>query len=290
MKNSSFVEFLIFFCFVAFIAAMMNMEVDLEGVSSGADADNKDNMYNLFEQQVQWEDRLDRLSPVGTVEHDSKPETNLFGIVLTATYQDVNNDDLIYAWEHLSSWDNSDSRESFDTPITFTPNNSLSKVECEVVAGIHEFQVTVTDTYGEESKEVVTIEVGSEQNVAPNGRVSVVKRVPGCMDNKANNFNANANSDDGGCEYWGCTDSSATNYDADANVDDGSCTYPPADPFKGDVDAIKEWQTNNGLEADGMWGPKSQEIYDALKNQSEDDGNKEEVKEAEEEVNEAEEN
>ena len=75
-----------------------------------------------------------------------------------------------------------DDRNSFDIPVSFTPDNSSSKVECQVVAGIHEFQVTVTDTYGEETLEVVTIVIGNEENVAPNGRVRVVKRVTGCMD------------------------------------------------------------------------------------------------------------
>ena len=268
MKNSSFIEFLIFFSFVAFIAAMMNMEADLEGSAAAADIENKNDMLNLWNKQVEWENRLDRVSPIGTVAHDSKPETNLFEIVLTATYQDVNSDDLTYSWVHLYSWDNADDRNSFDSPISFTPNNSLSKVECQVVAGIHEFQVTVTDTYGEGTTEVVTIAVGDEENVAPSGRVSVVKRVPGCMDAKASNYSQSANSDDGTCEYPGCTDSSASNFDEGANVDDGSCQYPPADPFKGDADAIKDWQIENGLEADGVWGPKSQEIYE---NQSEDE-------------------
>ena len=269
MKNSSFIEFFIFFCFVAFIGAMMNMEADLEGSAAAADIENKNDMLNLWNKQVEWENRLDRVSPIGTVEHDSKPETNLFEIVLTATYQDVNSDNLTYSWEHLHSWDNADDRNSFDSPISFTPNNSLSTVECQVVAGIHEFQVTVTDTYGEGTTEVVTIAVGDEENVPPSGRVSVVKRVPGCMDAKASNYSRSANSDDGTCEYPGCTDSSASNFDEGANVDDGSCQYPPADPFEGNVEKIKAFQNTNGLDADGKWGPTSQAKYEELKNQSE---------------------
>lgn len=278
MKNSSFIEFFIFFCFVAFIAAMMNMEADLEGILGTADMENKDNI-NLFEQRVAWDNRVDRLSPIGTVAHDHKPETDLFEIVLTATYQDANSDDLTYSWELINSWDNADDRNSFDIPVSFTPDNSSSKVECQVVAGIHEFQVTVTDTYGEETAEVVTIAVGSEENVAPSGRVSVVKRVPGCMDNKASNFNGSANSDDGSCEYPGCTDSSATNYNEGANVDDGSCQYPPppiVDPFEGDVELIKAFQTQNGLNADGIWGPGSQAKYEEVENQLEEEDQPEE--------------
>ena len=118
MKNSSFIEFFIFFCFVAFIAAMMNMEADLEGILGTADMENKDNI-NLFEQRVAWDNRIDRLSPIGTVAHDHKPETDLFEIVLTATYQDANSDDLTYSWELIDSWDNADDRNSFDIPVSF---------------------------------------------------------------------------------------------------------------------------------------------------------------------------
>ncbi len=93
----------------------------------------------------------------------------------------------------------------------------------------------------------MTIAVGNEENVAPSGRVSVVKRVPGCMDAEALNFNGNANSDDGSCEYP---------------------PPPTADPFGGDAEKIKAFQTTNGLDADGKWGPTSQAKYEELENQS----------------------
>ena len=52
--------------------------------------------------------------------------------------------------------------------------------------------------------------------------------VSGCTDGSANNFNSDANVDDGSCTYdvLGCTDETADNYNSDANVDDGSCEYP----------------------------------------------------------------
>jgi len=283
MKNSSFMEFLIFFAFIGFIGTMMNMEADLK--DSLMESDTK---FFVLEEHIEWENRLERVSPIGIVAHDSKPETNLFEIVLTATFQDVNNDDITYSWEHLNSWDNGNDRNSFSSPITFTPNSTSSKVECQVVAGIHEFQVTVTDTYGEETVELMAIEVGEEQNVAPNGRMSIVKRVPGCMDDKAQNFNGLANSDDGTCEYPGCTDSKATNYDSGANVDNGSCVYPPVDPFGGDVEKITTFQNENGLNADGQWGPESQTKYDEIQSQPKED-KADEVKVDEVKVDEAEE-
>ena len=50
----------------------------------------------------------------------------------------------------------------------------------------------------------------------------------GCTDDTANNYNPDAEWDDGGCTYdvFGCTDESATNYNLLATVDDGSCIEP----------------------------------------------------------------
>ena len=49
----------------------------------------------------------------------------------------------------------------------------------------------------------------------------------GCSDDGANNYNSEANVDDGSCTYdvMGCTDEGANNYNSEANVDDGSCAY-----------------------------------------------------------------
>jgi len=54
------------------------------------------------------------------------------------------------------------------------------------------------------------------------------KVIRGCTDWKALNYNPDANTNDGSCEYkiWGCTDSSALNYNYNATDDDGSCNYP----------------------------------------------------------------
>lgn len=62
----------------------------------------------------------------------------------------------------------------------------------------------------------------------------------GCTAWDAENFNPNANRDDGSC-YWdnspppvyGCMDYNAENFDDQATEDDGSCYYPPADPCEG---------------------------------------------------------
>jgi len=63
--------------------------------------------------------------------------------------------------------------------------------------------------------------------------VSSCGKKEGCTDNEALNYDADAEEDDGSCEYpaiEGCTDSTATNYNAEATVDDGSCEYAPELP------------------------------------------------------------
>ena len=47
--------------------------------------------------------------------------------------------------------------------------------------------------------------------------------VSGCTNAIADNYNAEANNDDGSCIISGCTNTIADNYNADANTDDGSC-------------------------------------------------------------------
>ena len=49
-------------------------------------------------------------------------------------------------------------------------------------------------------------------------------RIPGCMDINAHNYMQCATIDFG-CEYFGCTSTRACNFDANANVDDGSCDF-----------------------------------------------------------------
>ena len=54
----------------------------------------------------------------------------------------------------------------------------------------------------------------------------------GCIDSGADNYNENADTDDGSCLYSGCTDPQAENYDANANVEDNSCLYPSTVVFE----------------------------------------------------------
>jgi len=68
-----------------------------------------------------------------------------------------------------------------------------------------------------------------------------VPTVLGCTDALANNYDPNANCDDGSCsnEIAGCTDPCASNYNAEATTDDGSCndysTTCNSDCTQGDI-------------------------------------------------------
>ena len=56
--------------------------------------------------------------------------------------------------------------------------------------------------------------------------------VLGCTDSAACNYDAEANTDDGSCDFTscsGCMDATACNYDATSTIDDGSCEYTSCD-------------------------------------------------------------
>jgi hypothetical protein len=63
--------------------------------------------------------------------------------------------------------------------------------------------------------------------------ITVIEPEPieGCTDPEANNYDEDAEEDDGSCEYdepeptTGCTDPAANNYEEEAEEDDGSCEY-----------------------------------------------------------------
>ena len=173
-NNGNFMEIVVFILFVCFIGMMSNMEWEAANDSLQIELKNKKSINNLFEERVAWDNRLDRIKEIGSIKHDGDPETSSFDIVLEASFKDA--DDLTYSWEHLGSWDNQDSRNSLTDEVVFKPDNTSNKVDCVVNAGIHEFQVTVTDTYGAESSEMITVQVNGETNSAPAGYLTAYKK------------------------------------------------------------------------------------------------------------------
>ena len=131
------------------------------------------------------------------------------------------------------------------TPGDWAEENSFTITDCEgnllaeMIVGSSEFSnaclalssnysINLIDSYGDGwngGSLVVdgtsyTIDEGYEANFII-GSCGVV----GCTDDLANNYNPDANVDDGSCTYdvLGCTDVNALNYNPDATIDDGSC-------------------------------------------------------------------
>jgi trypsin len=140
------------------------------------------------------------------------------------------------------------------TSETMEVGGSLQQEEICLSAGCYTF--TITDSYGDG---LSGSEFSCEVNGAPfsitdeNGEVLFEETNPafgdcvtggengpcsesynfcitagepiyGCTDLQADNYDPNANTNDGSCQYFGCTDSNYLEYDLNANVDDGSCT------------------------------------------------------------------
>jgi gliding motility-associated-like protein len=88
-------------------------------------------------------------------------------------------------------------------------------------------------------------------NYNPNANIddgSCTYDVLGCTDPNAFNYNPLATVDDGSCIYlvYGCTDMDALNYNPSASIDDGTCIYPgPCDEFDGSAFAPNAFTPNN---------------------------------------------
>ena len=79
-----------------------------------------------------------------------------------------------------------------------------------------------------------------------------------CTDYKANNYNANANKDDGSCTYtiYGCMNKEAMNYNSNANTPDGSCIFQKESIEDVTIPFETTYTTNKDLATDGKEGTK----------------------------------
>ena len=82
-----------------------------------------------------------------------------------ARYRDPEKDDLVYDWTYLSSWNNTFDKEKIfvDSEPDFSMSDGF-RVDFGIEAGIHEFEVSVADSYELQAIETVTIEVVAEPN------------------------------------------------------------------------------------------------------------------------------
>lgn len=83
--------------------------------------------------------------------------------------------------------------------------------------------------------------------------------IMGCTDKKANNYNPKATKNDGSCKYdiYGCKDSKADNYNPDANHGDGSCKYT----IKGCTDKKANNYNSKANKDDGSCTYKKEEVF-----------------------------
>ncbi len=87
----------------------------------------------------------------------------------------------------------------------------------------------------------------------------------GCTDVNAENYNKNANRDNGSCKYiiYGCTDKKAINYDQKANTNNGTCQYEKQEteisaiPYSTDYESVKELEEGmQQIKQEGIDGKK----------------------------------
>lgn len=118
------------------------------------------------------------------------------GVFITA-YTDQMTFGYAWAWE----------------PAGLLDDPSSSFVAYVVIPGAQTFQVTVTDESGCTGSGFVTI--------------TGLNCIYGCIDITACNYDENADTDDGSCDYscLGCTNAEAVNYDPSATIDNGSCYF-----------------------------------------------------------------
>ena len=175
--NATFIEFATFFFIIAFSVTMTKMQWDHTDNITQARIDQELKILNDADELIAWNDRVTRIQSVGAINHDGDPNTNLFDVVIDASsYVDPDKDFISYSWTYLKSWDNRyDKNQMFlyEEPLL----SEIKKVDFSIEAGVHEFELSVTDSYGAETLEVVTIEVGGEPNKLPVGTARAYKKV-----------------------------------------------------------------------------------------------------------------
>ena len=98
----------------------------------------------------------------GSVKHDGNPETNLFDLKLDAGNSlDTDNDNFQYEWSQIGG-----------SPLDIASTDS-KVLYLQAPAGEYEFQLDVTDSYGESTSNSQTVVIAEEPNVAPKASFSI---------------------------------------------------------------------------------------------------------------------
>ena len=174
--NANFIEFATFFFIVVFSVTLTKMQWDHSDNIVQAEIDKRTQIQNAQDDLMAWNDRVTRIQSIGSINHDGDPNTNLFEVVIDASsYIDPDGDVTSYKWTYMKSWDNRFDKNQiflFEEPVL----SEIKKVDFSIEAGVHEFELSVTDSYGAETMEIVTIEVGAEPNKFPTGKAKASKK------------------------------------------------------------------------------------------------------------------
>ena len=92
------------------------------------------------------------------VEHDNRPETNTYPMILDASksFDPDLGDNISFQWMQTSG-----------PPVKLLPNPRSGKVSFLGVAGVYGFELTVTDDYGAKTTITKTVQIAAEPNLPP---------------------------------------------------------------------------------------------------------------------------
>jgi len=92
------------------------------------------------------------------VEHDNRPETNTYPMILDASksFDPDLGDKISFHWVQTSG-----------PPVEFLPNQRSGKVSFLGVPGVYSFELTVKDDYGAKTTISKTVQIATEPNLPP---------------------------------------------------------------------------------------------------------------------------
>ena len=92
------------------------------------------------------------------VEHDNRPETNTYPMILDASksFDPDLGDNISFKWMQTSG-----------PPINLLPNPRSGKVSFLGKPGVYSFELTVTDDYGAKTTITKTVQIATEPNLPP---------------------------------------------------------------------------------------------------------------------------
>ena len=170
---------------------------------------------------------------LATVDDGTCCYSPLFTLLMNDTYGDGwnNNEFTLTSEDNMESYGPFTFNNGYSDEVSFCLPNGCYSVNCDNGNWQEEVSWTLKD-----ANDSTILSGGSPFSQ----QLCVYSVIYGCTNSIADNYNADANTDDGSCIISGCTNANADNYNADANTDDGSCiisgcTNANADNYNADA-------------------------------------------------------